>query len=91
MAAEDNDGLEVTTRQIAAELAVQRQLIGIALAHSPNALAEARSIDLRRFRNEMEVDAMTDEFIRHAQAALEDVLLNADDSLALQRILARKA
>ena len=90
MGNEDGDSLELTTQQIAAELAMQRQLIGIALAHSPKALEEARSIDLRRFRNEQEANALTDEFIGHAQAVLGDVLLNAEDSLALQRILARK-
>lgn len=79
---EDEDSLVLSTDQLAAELAMHRQLLGIALAANPSALAEARMINLQFSRDRLEADdrAWSDEYIDHAMAVVADVIGHAEMS-----------
>ncbi len=79
---ENENGLALTPDELAAELAMHRQLIGIALAHNPQAMAEARTISLQFSRDMLEASqhAYNDEYVEHAVAVVADVIRHAEAS-----------
>ncbi len=77
---ENEDSLKLMTDELAAELAMHRQLIGIALAHNPSAMAEARTISLQFSRDVLEASehAYSDAYVDHALAVVRDVIRHAE-------------
>lgn len=82
MEKESDDGLTLSTEELAAELAMHRQLIGIALAHNPLAMAEARTISLQFSRDALEAsdNSYSDAYVSHAIAVVGDVIRHAEAS-----------
>ncbi|MGN6518538.1 MAG: hypothetical protein ACTHK2_03835 [Dokdonella sp.] len=78
----EDDNLELSADELAAELAMHRQLIAIAIAHSPAAMSEARSINLQFSQDALEANenAYSDAYIEHAIAVVEDVIRHAEAS-----------